>query len=112
MAFHPVMAERELAEGRTVTAAIEGRPIAISRSGERLYAFDDLCPHSGARLGLGRTAKGVVSCPLHGAKFDLATGVCLSRQMGLPPVVTHRVRVVEGVIEVELSPTPITQPVT
>ena len=112
MRFHPVMADRDLAEGQTVTMRVEGRPIAISRSGGRLFAFDDLCPHSGARLGLGRMAKGVVSCPLHGARFDLATGACLSLPMRLPAVVTHKVGVAHGVIEVELSSTPMTEPQT
>ncbi len=83
MRFHPVMAEAHLAEGQAVTMDVDGRPVAVCRSEGRLYAFDNLCPHSGARLGLGRVAKGVVSCPLHGAKFELASGRCLSVAMGL-----------------------------
>jgi nitrite reductase/ring-hydroxylating ferredoxin subunit len=106
------MAEADLAEGCALTLDVEGRPIAICRSGGQLYAFDDLCPHSGARLGLGRIAKGAVACPLHGARFDLATGRCLSTQMGLEAVVTHAVRVVDGRVEIVLADRPMTTPMT
>jgi len=112
MRFHPVTAEAGLADGQAVTVEVEGRPIAVCRSEGRLYAFDNLCPHSGARLGLGRIAKGMVSCPLHGAKFDLATGRCLTAVMGLAAVVTHQVRTIDGQIEVALSAQPVAPPQT
>jgi 3-phenylpropionate/trans-cinnamate dioxygenase ferredoxin subunit len=92
--------------------AIEGRAVMLCRSGGELYALDDLCPHSGARLALGSLAGRIVACPLHGARFDLATGACLSPRMGLAAVVAHEVRVVDGWIEVALSETPATAPLT
>jgi len=107
-----VAAEADLAEGQAMTLDLEGRPIAVCRSEGQLFAFDNQCPHSGARLGLGRIAKGVVSCPLHGAKFELATGRCLTAVMGLPAVVTHQVRVIGGQVEVSLSPEPMAPPQT
>jgi 3-phenylpropionate/trans-cinnamate dioxygenase ferredoxin subunit len=106
------MAEPALAEGQAVAVEIEGRPVVICRSGQRIFAIDNLCSHSGSRLAEGRIAKGVLSCPLHGAKFDLATGACLSVQMGLADVVTHEVRVADGRIEVALSARPMTKPLT
>ena len=110
--FHPVMPEAELAEGQPAAAEIEGRAIMICRWGDQVYALDNLCTHSGARLALGRVVKGVISCPLHGAKFELATGECRSLHMGLLPVITHQTRVANGWVEVALSPRPVTPPLT
>ena len=110
--FHPVIPEAELAEGQPAAAEIEGRAIMICRWGEQVYALDNLCTHSGSRLASGRVVKGVISCPLHGARFELATGECRNLHMGLRPVVTHRTRVVNGWVEVALSPRPVTPPLT
>jgi 3-phenylpropionate/trans-cinnamate dioxygenase ferredoxin subunit len=107
-----VIAEAELAEGQTLAVEIDGRAVLVCRSGGQVHAVDDLCPHAGARLSRGRTARGVVSCPLHGARFDLATGACLSVQMGLAAVVRHKARVADGRIEVSLSHQPVTPPLT
>jgi 3-phenylpropionate/trans-cinnamate dioxygenase ferredoxin subunit len=106
------MADADLAEGQAVAVSLNGRNVAVCRSGGRLYAFDNLCPHSGAPLGSGRMSDGVVSCPLHGARFDLASGECLTRRMGLAAVAVHDVRAVDGRIEVALSAAPVTQPRT
>jgi 3-phenylpropionate/trans-cinnamate dioxygenase ferredoxin subunit len=105
------MAEAELAEGAACATQVEGRPIVVARSGGQVFALDDLCTHSGARLSQGRIAKGVAACPLHGARFDLSTGACLSLAMGLPGVVAHETRVADGRITVALSDRPVTAPV-
>jgi nitrite reductase/ring-hydroxylating ferredoxin subunit len=100
-----------LIESRPLAVEIEGRAILLVASGEHIYALDNLCPHSGARLDQGRIIKGVVSCPLHGAKFDLATGHCRTPQIAVSgPIVTHTVRISDGQIEVALADEPVTEP--
>jgi 3-phenylpropionate/trans-cinnamate dioxygenase ferredoxin subunit len=99
-------------EGHGLAAEVGGRPIALFLWEGEVFALDNLCPHSGARLALGRVAKGVLSCPLHGARFELASGQCRTPQMGLGCVVTHEVRVSDGYVEVALAAAPMTEPLT
>ncbi|MGH7298296.1 MAG: Rieske (2Fe-2S) protein [Polyangiaceae bacterium] len=60
-------------EGRTFE--VRGRLVAVfrTRAGE-LYATQASCPHRGGPLADGLLGERCVVCPLHGARFDLATG--------------------------------------
>lgn len=50
--------------------------IAIFRTADdQVYAVDDRCPHKGGPLSEGIVHGGLVTCPLHGMVFDLATGL-------------------------------------
>lgn len=69
---------------------MEGREIALFNVDGTLYALDDECPHEeGGSLSRGSVEDGSVWCPLHGARFALATGTTLeppeAEPMG-PPV--------------------------
>lgn len=111
MSFRRVATTAELDDGRGVAVVVDGRPIAIFSSGGQVYALDDLCPHAGARLARGRVREGHVTCPLHGAKFDLATGRCVTPHVAdSSPVVTHEVKIVDGHVEVDLAAEPMRQP--
>ena len=111
MRFHRVAAAAQLAEGHAVAVDVEGRPILLVRSEDKIYALDNLCPHAGSRLDKGRIVKGAVTCPLHGGRFDLATGKCKTLQLGdILPIVTHAVQVVDDHIEVALVDAPMAEP--
>jgi NAD(P)H-dependent nitrite reductase small subunit len=75
------------------------RTIALFRDGARLFALDDMCPHSGGPLSEGEVEDGRVTCPWHGARFALDTGCSESPIAG--DVRCHAVREREGVIEIE-----------
>jgi phenylpropionate dioxygenase-like ring-hydroxylating dioxygenase large terminal subunit len=49
--------------------------LVIYRSGGKLVAQADVCPHRGASLALGRVVEGCIQCPYHGWKFD-SSGIC------------------------------------
>jgi nitrite reductase/ring-hydroxylating ferredoxin subunit len=54
--------------------------VALIWDGFRVYAIDDRCPHDQrTSLTFGYIEPGKVTCPLHRAEFDLATGECLDR---------------------------------
>ena len=54
------------------------RTLAIYRlKGDRFYATDGLCTHEYAYLADGLVLDGVVECPLHNGRFDIATGRAL-----------------------------------
>jgi nitrite reductase/ring-hydroxylating ferredoxin subunit len=110
MPFKPVCPEAELGEGQLIAIEIDGRAIIVCHGESGFYAMDDLCTHNGASLAGGRVKKNSVACPMHGARFDLATGACLARALGCPPIVTHQVRVEGGQIEVALSDQPVEPP--
>lgn len=111
MRSHRTVSAESLAEGAGVAVEIDGRPIVLFRSEGTIRALDNLCPHAGSRLERGRVSDGAVVCPVHGARFDLADGHCRNQRIGGDrPIVTHAVRIVDGVVEVTLAAEPMTMP--
>ncbi len=62
-------------EGSVRAAVVDGRPLALSRCGGRLGAFENSCPHQGGPQGEGSIEKGLLRCPWHGYDYDPLTGV-------------------------------------
>ncbi len=94
-----------LPPGSLRACTIDGRELVVCHGKDGLYALDNTCTHAYARLSEGRLRGVRLVCPLHGAAFDVRDG----RVLGAPaskPLVTHRVRVVDG--QVELAVTPLT----
>jgi nitrite reductase (NADH) small subunit len=93
----------ELTNGRGKCVQAFGRSVALFRSGDRIYAIDDMCPHRGGPLSEGdlEESMGIVICPLHAWTFELATGA----MMGNPAfkIPTYRVEVRGD--EIWLAPT-------
>jgi 3-phenylpropionate/trans-cinnamate dioxygenase ferredoxin subunit len=51
-------------------------PVLIARVGGELYACASTCPHGEVSLLQAALDGGVIVCPGHGYRFDLATGAC------------------------------------
>ncbi len=51
--------------------------IGVFWDGENVYAIENMCPHLFGALNYGRVRTKEVTCPLHGAIFDLETGKCI-----------------------------------
>ena len=51
-----------------------GRKIALFELDGSYYAIDDTCTHVGGPLGEGTLEGEVVTCPWHGAGFNVKTG--------------------------------------
>jgi 3-phenylpropionate/trans-cinnamate dioxygenase ferredoxin subunit len=73
-AFEDLGAETELVEGAMKGYDVAGERVLVARSGGRLYAVGGLCTHQIAYLEDGVLEGRRVSCPRHGACFDLETG--------------------------------------
>ena len=86
-----------LLEGRSVE--IEGRRIAVFRLPDGWAAVDHACPHRDGQLADGLVADACVTCPLHGRRFDLATG---REQGGDLEIGVHEVEVRDGALLVRL----------
>ena len=79
--------------------AVGGQAILVCHTPERWYAVSNLCSHASEKLECGRMLRGWISCPVHGARFDLATGRALNAP-ATRPIATFEVRLVEDWIEV------------
>ena len=64
----------DLAPGSGTTVDVEGQRIALFNVQGTFYAIDDTCPHRGGPLGEGELDGTMVTCPWHGATFDVQTG--------------------------------------
>jgi len=75
--------------------------IVVCRAGNQLYALTDNCSHADTPLSEGRLRGFGLTCPLHGASFDVRDGT----HSGPPAwegVATHEVTEVDGVARVRL----------
>jgi nitrite reductase/ring-hydroxylating ferredoxin subunit len=48
--------------------------LLLAHTPQGIAAVDDRCPHMAAPLSIGDLEGCVVACPLHGGRFDLASG--------------------------------------
>lgn len=88
--------------GARCVASPLGR-IAVFRTAEdTVHAIEDRCPHRGGPLSQGIVHGGAVTCPLHNAVIDLASGQMRGPDEGA--VRTFALRVSEaGAIELDLD---------
>lgn len=64
-----------LPEGNIKLTQLGAKKLCVVRSGEEVYAFEQLCPHRGAPLKDGHiNGYGEVICGLHSYRFDMKTG--------------------------------------
>lgn len=98
-AFTRVMQVSELPDGEKKVVDIAGKPVLVCNSGDKLFAVSNICSHAEEKLENGRMKRGVIVCPVHGARFDLASGAALCAPAARP-IATYPVRVVDDWIEV------------
>src|SRR5712671_6884493 len=91
--------EVALGEGKVVEAG--GKRIAIFNLDGTFYAIDDTCTHRGGPLSEGAVSGEEVTCPWHGAIYNIKTGAALG-----PPapcgVRAYAVRIQGDDVEVEV----------
>jgi len=78
--FMKVATTDELEDQQAKLVEVEGQKIALFRVGEAFHALSDTCTHRGGPLSEGTVEGAEVTCPWHGARFDIKTGAV----MGLP----------------------------
>ena len=90
-----------LAPGQAVAFTLGGQRIALFNVEGTYYAIGDTCTHRGGPLSEGDVQGTKVTCPWHGADFDLKSGAVLGPPA--PKAVSSYKVVVEGdEIKVEL----------
>ena len=68
----------EVPPGQAKFVDVNGTPVALFNIGGTYYAIDDTCPHSGGPLSEGEVQGTAVTCPWHGAQFDVTSGKVLT----------------------------------
>jgi nitrite reductase/ring-hydroxylating ferredoxin subunit/alkylhydroperoxidase/carboxymuconolactone decarboxylase family protein YurZ len=69
----------DLAAGGGHLAEVGGKAIALFAYEGEVFAVNNRCLHRGGSLAEGSVAGGLVTCPLHGWRFELRTGQCPAR---------------------------------
>ena len=73
-----VMPIAHLAEGDHTVMRVQGQEVLICCVEGQYYAVQGRCSHAGQSLSSGHVRGCVVTCPRHGAGFDVRSGACLS----------------------------------
>jgi 3-phenylpropionate/trans-cinnamate dioxygenase ferredoxin component len=96
-AFEKIAAMSDIAPGGRMSVVIDETPALLLRVGDQLYAIEDVCTHDGQPLTDGPVSGTEITCPRHGAKFDLKTGkpTCMP---ATEPVATFEVEVRDGAV--------------
>ena len=99
--FLKIAGIRDVPTGQGKKFSVGGKHIALFNIDGTYCAIDDTCTHKGGPLSEGEVQEGKVTCPWHGAVFDVITG-----EVVRPPapvgVSRYNVRVAGDDIEIEI----------
>jgi len=73
-----VATKTDIVPGAAMAVEVQGQKIALFNIGGTYYAIGDTCTHRGGPLSQGTVEGTTVTCPWHGAKYDVTTGAVLS----------------------------------
>lgn len=82
----------DIPAGQMKAVEIDGEQVVLCNVEGALYAVSDICSHDYALLSDGELEGNEVTCPLHGARFDVTTGKALCLP-AVQPVETFAVEV-------------------
>ena len=90
-----------VATNKKVAVEVGGTPLLVCNVGGTIHVVSNICSHAEEKLDGGRLGNGWIACPVHGARFRLATGEAMNPPATKPiPVYEHRET--DGWIEVKL----------
>ncbi len=94
----------DLPPGASTLVYVDNEAIALWRVGDQIFAVNNRCSHARGPLCDGALDGTTLTCPWHGARYDLRTGAVLSGP-ARAPVATYRVRLAsDGGIDVSTQP--------
>jgi 3-phenylpropionate/trans-cinnamate dioxygenase ferredoxin subunit len=74
MEYVKALPKAELQNNQMKVVTVGGKEILLVNLEGAYYAIDNKCTHAGGSLGKGKLSGAVVTCPRHGAEFDVKTG--------------------------------------
>ena len=99
--WHDAAARDQLDPDFPVGVDVNGQKLGLFLLNDEVHALEDVCPHAYALLSQGFQEDGVIECPLHAARFDIATGKCLV-DVGQRDLRRFPVRVADGRVLVQI----------
>ncbi len=99
--FVKVARTDEISAGQARLVEAGGKEIALFNVAGSFHAIDNNCTHVGGPLCEGELNGTEVTCPWHGAAFDVTSGQVLGPPAGAP-VSRYNVRVDGSDIEIEV----------
>lgn len=98
--FVDAVSEDEVPDDTAVVVEVNGKEVAIVRTGGDFYALQNDCTHAGSPIGEGDiVSDGIIECPGHGATFKVASGEVVSGPAD-EDLETYEVQVVDGMVRV------------
>ncbi len=99
--FETVAKLDDIPDGGMKQVIVKGEPIGLYRVGEDVYAIHDYCTHEETELTEGEFDPDLleVECPLHGSRFNVATGD-VRILPATKPVPAYEVKIEGGVVMV------------
>ena len=104
--WHDVAARDQLDPDFPTGVQVAGQNVGLFLLGDEVHAIDDICPHAFAMLSQGFQENGIIECPLHAARFEIATGKCLS-EIGERDIRCFPVKVEGGRVSVRIPIQPV-----
>jgi 3-phenylpropionate/trans-cinnamate dioxygenase ferredoxin subunit len=82
MAFVEVAKVSEIPKGTMKSFLVGIWQVLVANVDGKFYAINNYCSHDAWSLSQGNLKGAIVTCELHGAKFDVITGKCLAGPKG------------------------------
>lgn len=103
--WHALCTKADFPETGKVAVTLAGWSVMVVQAEDGTYhAVNDRCTHQAALLSPGRVRRGAIMCPLHGARFEVATGRCIGGTY--PDLRRFALRIEGEMIEIEVPDTP------
>jgi 3-phenylpropionate/trans-cinnamate dioxygenase ferredoxin subunit len=100
--FEKVAQASDLPDPGKRLVELDDRCVVLLRVGGEFFCLDDVCTHDGGPLADGELRGHELSCPRHGAKFDIRTGRALTMP-ATEDATVHEVQVRDGAVYVRVN---------
>jgi 3-phenylpropionate/trans-cinnamate dioxygenase ferredoxin subunit len=78
MEFIRVADKAELPVNKMILVVVGGKEVLLANIDGSYYAIANKCTHLGGSLSKGSLEGSIVTCPRHGARFDVKTGQAIA----------------------------------
>jgi len=97
--YIPVVSTSQMKAGSRLIVEIGGKAFILFRVGDDYYAIQNICSHEYQTLDESELDGYEITCPKHGAKFDIRNGNALTLP-AVEKIQSVPVRVVDGMVEI------------
>ncbi len=100
--FHEACSTNDVPDGMTRVVDVDGKQVLIANDKGTFYALSPFCTHDGQNLDADEIVDHALTCPRHGAVFDVRDGSVI-RMPAVFGLATFAVKVENGTVLVELG---------